>query len=236
MTFRDLPGLRATLDSLSELREAAGERLEVIVQDGGTEGFEEFIQDYPWAKAESASDGGIYFGMNKAIARSTGQFCWFLNGGDLCRIEDWPQVGRFLEQNPGAMCMFDYDLDLGGRTVRNRARDVRYLYHALPTSHQAIMYPGEAIRRQGYDTSYKIVGDYALTARLWREGTPTAVLHVPVAEFGTGGTSQQHAKKIAVEAGRAQREIVNSPLPLRMASQAVHLASRVRRDLVTRTK
>ncbi|ROR55241.1 putative colanic acid biosynthesis glycosyltransferase [Luteococcus japonicus] len=235
VTFRDLPGLKATLDSLVPIMDTAGDRVEVLVQDGGTEGVEHVVSDYPWAVLESAPDGGIYDGMNHAIARSRGEFGWFLNGGDVSVIEDFAPIERFLTDNRGALCLFDYELDMGDHNVSRSARDAKYIAHALPTSHQAIMYPADELRREGYDLSFKVTGDYAITARMLAAGMQTATLHRPVARFVTGGTSQQHAKRLAAEAGRVQREILGSPMPLRLASQALHAVSRIRRDRATRT-
>lgn len=234
VTFRDLSGLAKTLDSLESLRVQAGDQIEVIVQDGGTDGIEHVSARYPTVDFKSMPDGGIYEGMNTAIARSSGQSLWFLNGGDLNVIDDWHRVAEFLDRHPRDLCLFDYHLNLGSRVARVAARPALYLHHGLPTSHQAIMYPAEPLRTSGYDLSYRIVGDYELTARLWAAGVPTATLHLPVAEFSAGGTSQQQAHRIAVEARRVQREILHTPLPLRLGSRALHLASRVRRRLATR--
>lgn len=234
VTFRDLPGLTNTLDSLNSLCIAAGHEIEVIVQDGGTDGIEQMFGQYPSVHFESAPDGGIYEGMNMAIGRSRGQFLWFLNGGDLCVVDEWHKLAEFFDRHPRHLCFFDYDLNLGFRVAQVAARPASYLHHGLPTSHQAIMYPADPVRASGYDLSFRIVGDYELTARLWSAGMPTATLHLPVAEFAAGGTSQQQARKIAIEARRVQREVLHTPLPLRLASRALHLISRVRRRLATR--
>lgn len=233
VTFRDLPGLRKTLDTLAPLVDRAGEEMECLVQDGGTEGIQDVVAGLEWVRLQSARDGGIYEGMNNAIARSTGEFIWFLNGGDVSLLGQWDILADALREHRGSMLMCNYSLDFNGTLVPRTSRPLRYIWHALPTSHQAIFYPGDILRREGYDLSYRIVGDYALTARLIADEVRTVRLPLTVAAFGTGGTSQQHAKELAAEARRAQQEILHVPRPVQLASSTLHRISRWRRDRAT---
>ena len=182
----------------------------------------------------SGPDDGVYDAMNTGIARSSGRFVWFLNGGDMSRVESWELLSALLRgAGDDEILMGDYVLDTGNGELLRRARPPIYIHHGLPTSHQAILYPGARIRGARYDLRFQIVGDYELTARLIREGARPVVAHVPLAVFTAGGMSQVRAKEIAVEASRVQVETLRTPAPVRLASRALHTASRIRRTVQT---
>ncbi|OUE31568.1 putative glycosyl transferase [Clavibacter michiganensis] len=182
----------------------------------------------------SGPDDGIYDAMNAGIARSTGRFVWFLNGGDRSQVESWELLSALLHgTGSDEILMGDYLLDTGRGEILRRARPPLYIHHGLPTSHQAILYPGSRIRSARYDLRYRVVGDYELTARLIRAGARAVIVHVPLAVFAAGGMSQVRAKEIAVEAARVQVETLRTPAPFRLASRALHTASRLRRTMQT---
>ncbi|MBF4616710.1 colanic acid biosynthesis glycosyltransferase WcaE [Clavibacter sp. VKM Ac-2873] len=236
VTFRDLPGLGSTLGSVRQLVHDAGDAIEVIVVDGGTgEGLHDVVtgSGVP-VDLSSGPDDGIYDAMNAGIARSTGRFVWFLNGGDRSHVESWELLSGILRAaGDDELLLGDYLLDTGHGEILRKARPPFYIHHGLPTSHQAILYPGSRIRGARYDLRFRVVGDYELTARLLRSGVRPVVVHVPLAVFAAGGMSQVRAKEIAVEAARVQTETLRTPAPVRWASRALHTASRIRRTVQT---
>jgi putative colanic acid biosynthesis glycosyltransferase len=236
VSFRDLDGLRRTLASLKLLAERADGAMEVLVQDGGTGGAFAAVRsefDFPWARFVSEPDNGIYDGMNRGLARSRGDFVWFLNGGDRNLVDDWGTLHQLLRENTGKMIFCSYELDLGSRSIARRSRTAGYLRHALPTSHQAIFYPGSVARHTAYDLSYEVSADYAFTAAIWVDAAMTTQADLSVAVFAAGGTSQQQSKSIALEASRVQRDILGASLPSRGRSRIRHMASRNLRNAQT---
>lgn len=235
VTFRDLSGLRDTLSSLEPLAQQAGGALEILVQDGGTPGFEVAASTLPLARTaliQSIPDGGIYDGMNRALRRSRGRYVWFLNGGDLNACTDFGALVEVLSGTP-RIILADFILDLGNRVVARRARHAIYLLHALPTSHQAIIYPGTAARRLEYDLRYRISADYAFTAALVMRGPRPRRVPLALARFAAGGTSQQNARVIALDAARVQRDILGLPWAWRAVSSSGHAMSRALRRRAT---
>ena len=167
--------------------------------------------------------------------RSSGQYVWFLNGGDTSIVSEWALLERELTRSSSDLLFASYLLQTGDRRISRESRPASYIWHGLPTSHQAIFYPGSVIREAKYDLTYRIVGDYEVTARMLRRGTPSRVLKLPVAAFLTGGMSQAHSHLIAVEAGRVQHEVLHLARSSRILSQIRHKLSSFRRDFQTRT-
>jgi putative colanic acid biosynthesis glycosyltransferase len=171
--------------------------------------------------------------MNRALDRSTGQFIWFLNGGDTSTLTQWAPLATALRRSGPAVVLADYILQTGNRELVRRSRKPSYIWHGLPTSHQAIFYPGDVTRAEKYDLTYRIVGDYAMTARLMVGKQAVRSVSMVVAAFQSGGLSQQQSERIAVEARRVQREILGTGALLQGASRARHAASRLLRRMQT---
>lgn len=208
--------------------------IEVLVQDGGSDSIERIAIQYDGlAEFESVKDLGIYDGMNRALARSTGQYVWFLNGGDTSIVSEWKLLERELVKFPSQVLFAGYVLKTGNRVIPRDSRQSSYIWHGLPTSHQAIFYPGAVIRREQYDLAYRIVGDYEVTARILAQGTPSRVIELRVAAFLTGGTSQTHSDLIAIEAKRVQRSVLKTGRMRQIMSRLLHRVSSYRRQLQT---
>lgn len=237
VTYRDPIGLRATINSVNELRQEMTNDVELIVIDGGTgEEFARVISDFDGdIRILSEPDQGIYDAMNKGLSLSRGRFVWFLNGGDLCTVTDVAMFANCLRSSPGHMLLAAYSLDTGYGKIHRRPRDASYIWHGLPTSHQAILYPGELARAQSYDLGYRIVGDYEFTARLIKSGMPIKKIALEIASFQLGGTSQLHAKSVAVEATRVQRTVLELKWPSLLWSRLRHILARNMRQLQTRS-
>jgi len=172
--------------------------------------------------------------MNKGLRLTTGAHVWFLNGGDVCCVDSWPGLKAQLQRHPHELLLADYLLHTGRTPILRHSRDGSYIWHGLPTSHQAIFYPGEQTRHARYDLAYRIVGDYELTARLIAAGMTTQNWHKPVAVFSAGGVSQANSRLLAREAGQVQRDILHLPRARRLLSQGRHLVSRNLRAFQTR--
>lgn len=221
----------------------AGPEIEVIIIDGGsgpnatgtiTEMLAVTITDRARVRLVSEPDQGIYDAMNKGLRLSTGGHVWFLNGGDECCVSSWQSLRHQLAEHQERMLLADYLLDTGRAQILRHGRNGSYIWHGLPTSHQAIFYPGPRARSCGFDLQYRIVGDYQFTARLIAEGVYTQNWYEPVAVFHAGGVSQANTRLLAREAGQVQREILRIPLPRRLLSQGRHFVSRNLRAFQTR--
>jgi putative colanic acid biosynthesis glycosyltransferase len=211
--------------------------VELIIIDGGS-GNEiyDVVADLPGnVSMISEADDGIYDAMNKGLRLSQGEFVWFLNGGDVCVVPEFSELVESLSRSAGKLVFAGYKLDTGYGNIPRRPRDARYIWHGLPTSHQAIFYPGAKARANEYDVSYRIVGDYEFTARILADGTPSCRLEMEVAAFQLGGTSQVHAKLVAIEASRVQKVILGMKWHSLVRSRLRHTISRNVRSFQSRS-
>lgn len=223
-----------TLASLDGLLKESGRDSELIVVDGGmsprtarhAEELGESVQ------LISEPDNGIYDAMNKGMAVARGRHLWFLNGGDECIVQ-WSRLSQLLDEHERAVILGDFVLAAGSRNRARSSRSARSMWHALPTSHQAIFYPRAQVV-DGYDQGFRVAADYDFTAKLYAAGVPFAVEHVAVARFHLDGASTQHAKLIGAEARRVQRETLSVHPAVSFLSSLRHHAARKYRSMLSR--
>lgn len=227
VTFRDLEGLSRTLRSLRDLCETAGDMVQLVVCDGGTSGVRQVFTEMAPAGAvlSSTPDAGIYDAMNRGLDISRGEFVWFLNGGDQCLVQNWEVLRSVLDAGSrNSVHLFGYRRVARELVTNRRPRSVDYLWHGLPTSHQAILYPGPIVRAVRYDLDFSVTGDYALTCKLWIEKDLSwNVCDIAIAEFELGGFSSLHGSVLRREAWRIQRDILGVSLLRRAASMSKHM-------------
>lgn len=231
ITYEDQRGLITTRDSLRELIASAGQEIEWLVQDGGSAyDLEHVVGMEPSAAIVSQRDGGLYDAMNRALARSSGQWVWMLNGGDECLETDWARLRKELQNVPNDILLYDFEQVFNGVTKYRRARAWSDMKHALPTSHQAMIFPGDAARRTGYSTAY-LAGDYQHAARLMMSGIEGVRMGRFLARFHTGGRSTTDVRRVARDARAVQIEILDLSPGKVLVSQFRHAAARTRLKL-----
>ena len=183
IAFRDLPGLKKTVDSVRNQRYP---HIEHVIVDGGS-GPE--VVDYlatrdpEFAYWQSQPDEGRYDAMNQGIERATGHLLWFMHAGDC--FSDPDAIGSVVE----ALADKGPIESLWGYAHANRVGsngEVLNVWNAMPFDlhkfstarqvlpHQAAFFGSELTRQiNGYDLSFDIAADQLF---MWR----AALLHPPV--------------------------------------------------------
>ena len=183
-------GLGATCESV------VGQRFKdfewIVIDGGSTDGTLEILKEYGDSLTHlvSESDGGIYDAMNKGVAKASGEYLVFMNGGDcfasaevLDRVAAAPRCDLIYGD-------LYYD-EVGDRRVTfpDQFKHGYLLKQMAP--HQATFYQRSLFERfGGYDTSFRIAGDYDLFVRLLEKGK-VSHHHIsePLAVFVLGGVS-----------------------------------------------
>lgn len=201
VSYNDLEGLQRTLESV---RKQCSHEYELIVIDGGsTDGSLQIIKQNEnlityW---ESSPDGGPFFGMNKALAHVTGDYCIFMNAGD--SFYDEHVLEKFLERNrtkdiyTGVAAEHlerglyqwnpPYAIDLS----------LKFFYRGA-LSHQSSFIKTALLKAHPYDTRYHIVADWKffLEMILFHHATYEP-LPFFVSHYMDGGISRDAVKAFA---------------------------------------
>jgi len=187
VVFRARQELPSLLESIIALRD---DSTELIVIDGASgdgsidilRRFDDSI-DY-WI---SEPDQGIYDAMNKGIAAATGKFVLHLNAGDRLRRIPRQELEQALADNIDVAC---FAVEMAGFGV-HRPRTGFILRFANAWHHQGTFY--RRASHLGYDTQYRIYGDFDLNQRMVKAGKSVRLSNTVVAEQVSVGVSGDRA-------------------------------------------
>ena len=156
-------GLQKTIASLEHLER--GSYQWVFIDSASTDGSLKLANSF--AKSGdvvvSEADTGIYNAMNKGIDRASKEKILFLNSGDTLAAEVDSIEGLKLDSLA--------DITLFSFWIRNRLRMPRsnsWRYWSMPTSHQAIVYSRNLLKRERYDEQYRFAADFEHYLRINR--------------------------------------------------------------------
>ena len=167
--------------------------IEYIIVDGGSkDGTLELIGKYKdkISLLISEPDRGVYDAMNKGIKYSTGDFVYFINSGDILlnpSILSKIKLEELKERN--AIIYGNVVVAYGNIEALEKPRpffNSKMKFKGIGICHQSMFFPGELIRNEKYDLSYKIAADYDLVYRLWRKGTEFLYRDITIAKYDWG--------------------------------------------------
>lgn len=220
--YNNLAGLKLTHQSI---KNQTLKDYEWIVIDGNSiDGTVEYIRNIAQPNFFlSESDRGIYDAMNKGFQFVRGDYVIYLNSGDVfLENNTLKDAIQHISIEPAApdVILFDYYLKLpNGLTVKKFSRDIsNYIWHGMPTCHQAVFFSREVIRNNAYDMSYKICGDYYLLANIFIREYLVVNARLTIAVFDVGGASFKHPWILMWESYKVKRDILNLPFYLRLMS------------------
>lgn len=165
-------------ETIQSVRSQLGVELEHIIIDGGSkDGSREIIESYEddlacWI---SEPDKGIYDAMNKGISRATGDVIGFLNADDTYKENTVLQrISRELLTTGYDACFGDL-IYVASDNISKTLRHYDSSYFTPQSIASGIMpaHPTLYVRRHvfekygGFDTSYKIAGDFDFVAKVF---------------------------------------------------------------------
>ena len=186
INYNDKLGLNETIESvLRQSREA----VEYIVIDGASnDGSAELIEEYSdyldyWV---SEKDTGIYNAMNKGIVKATGDYCIFMNSGDV--FYDDKVIERVLPYLDGT-AIINGDTSYPSGRYDVSPDDVSLSFFMNSTIiHQSTFIRTDLLKNNNYDENYRIVSDW----KFWIEelivkGVSYKSIHLPISVFDENG-------------------------------------------------
>ena len=203
--FNNKAGLKRTLDSIAQ---QTLKPFELIVIDGGsTDGSVECIKqnEHIISYWVSEKDNGPYNAMNKGIERASGDFCIFMNSGDIF------YSNSSLEDAETQMKDGVADLYVGVASMSDGVRETSvvkppkeislgfWLYHSM--IHQAAFMRLSMLKEKLYDENLRIVSDWKY---MFQEYTSREYRYQPletiVCSFQIGGISSNDSERIGARA------------------------------------
>jgi glycosyltransferase involved in cell wall biosynthesis len=162
--------------------------IEYIIVDGGsTDGTIDIIKKYQYKISfwVSEPDNGIYDAMNKAVAKSSGDWIYFLGADDLmfnCIHEIVPNF------ESGTLMYGDVIFKKNQKRLYGKFNSFKFIIHNLP--HQALFYPRGVFDKYKYEDKYIYLADYYLNLLCWYDKS-FKLKYIPrlIAEYNDLGVS-----------------------------------------------
>lgn len=230
ITYKDIRGLEDTIQSLEPI--ATQTDWEHVIVDSSPEESRDLLHElkkrnWPFRHLV-VPPKGIYSAINEGVRGSTGEYLWFLNGGDkLYHSRAIDKVFETYEANP--------ELEFVASTVEFR-RDNHYMYFHRPypsiyrslvglnrLCHQGIIYRRIVFEKVGlFSEKLKLAADYEHHLRCIASGVQMKALpYNIVGIYDMSGLSMQY--KVAFdEFAQVQRDLApRLPQWFNLANQAV---------------
>ena len=160
INFNNRDGLRKTIESVVN---QTYKDFEYIVIDGGsTDGSVDVIKEYTdridyWV---SEPDKGIYNAMNKGIDVAKGEYCNFMNSGDIYyNANVLSEMNKFMS---GVDIVYGRSVYSDGTPTLKRQDRIPDIIHFISDtiSHQASFISTTLLRKYHYDENLRIVSDW----------------------------------------------------------------------------
>ena len=234
INYNDAEGLRKTLASVASQTYTDIEH--IIIDGGSTDGSVEVIREYEQSLVSSPSpftsrlkwisepDNGIYDAMNKGVAKSSGEYLLFLNGGDALAsptaIEDVIPylnytdfvIGRSYFSNEGKRC--------GASPLLGEKDMSMYYMYLHGINHQSAFIRRSLLINTPYDTSVRISADWLFFVQtiVMRSATVKFV-DLFFSDFDLTGVSSNNEAVL-----KEREEVLKKVLPERIARDYIQIA------------
>lgn len=176
--------------------------LEFIIIDGAsTDGTLEIVNQYTGfiTLIVSEHDKGVYDAMNKGIVLSHGDFVLFMNSGDAFHTNTVIEEMNLGEAPKNTMIYGNVQVKYWDGDKIEKPKpffDTSMKFKGVGICHQTMFFPGEILRKMRYDLKYKIVSDYDLVYRMWKQGMKFVYRDVVVADYEWGNGISSNPYKL----------------------------------------
>lgn len=177
------------------------DNLEYIIIDGGSkDNTVSIIKKYAerishWV---SEKDGGIYFGMNKGIEATTGDYILFMNTDDVFHNEGVVKaMAEVIMKNDYPDAVYgDVTEETEYGVFHKAAGDLSLMPVKMTLSHQSIFLKASLMKTQPFNTKYRYSADYEMLSRFYIQGAKFVNSGITVADVVvTGGATYDNFEK-----------------------------------------
>lgn len=159
---------------------------EYIVVDGASrDGTHDVLRhcDSQITRWVSEPDRGIYDAMNKGVGMATGDYCIFMNAGDL--FASPTTLSEVVAEMNGSDVAYGDIVKNGRRKAALSPRNCHKMYYC----HQAVLVRTEVLRAYPFDIRHRFSADFKQAKQLYLAGCTFQQLRVVVADYDTHGVS-----------------------------------------------
>ena len=187
--YNDIDGLNKTLDSYKRLNYTDKE---IIVVDGlSTDGSSDLIREKKFIDlAIIEKDDGIYNAMNKGIDSASGDFCIFMNAGDVFSSDNCLDVLLTSNLSRQDLVYGDVYVDSINNEQLISANNICNLWKGMCFSHQSLFARTKLLKEIKFDESMEIAADYDFILKCKLRNLSFYYLNTPIACVESGGVSQ----------------------------------------------
>lgn len=213
INFNDKEGLIKTINSV--VNQSTNDYEYIIIDGGSSDGSLEVIKEnassiHYWV---SEKDSGIYNAMNKGTKAAHGDYCLFLNSGDILINND--VIKHTLSYNFSADIISGDIKFTSGRKAKapQRVSMKTFIIGSLP--HQATFIKRELLLENPYDERFKIGGDWRFFIQvLIYKNVSYEKIPMVISLFDTSGISSTESKQS--ERRLFEKELCRDILPSRI--------------------
>lgn len=160
--------------------------------DGSIEEFELWKQKLKKCLFISEPDKGIYDAMNKGVKKSTGEYIYFLNLGDLFFNND--VLAKVAEYINSKKMDFYYGDIVWGQHIKKQPSYLSFLYflneHMI--CHQSVFSKKILLERFPFDLTFKVCADRDWMIRSLRAGASYRKMNIVIAYYNIDGLSSNY--------------------------------------------
>lgn len=187
---------------------------EIVIKDGeSSDGAIKLYEKMSDIKVVVKKDCGIYDAMNQAIAYTDSDYSIFMNAGDVFRDDEVLQsvadvLNKIQHFNDKPTLVY------GNAYFKKKEYEIlmhptlsRFVLYRTMICHQAIFFATDYLKKEKYNTSFKISGDYELLLRaLIRDKKEYKYINRTIAIYEGGGFSEtpQNIQKNIIERKQIQ--------------------------------
>ena len=199
VNYNNKEGLRKTIESV--IHQSFRDYEYIVIDGGSTDGSKEVLKAYDaqisyWV---SEPDGGIYQGMNKGIAKATGDYLNFMNYGDcfysseiLEKVSSYQSDADFIV---GKDYHYNNEINKGHASLQPTRTTMMHFFIAT-LDHQSSFIKRELFKDSLYDESYQLVSDWIFfTEKIVKEQKKVQFIPDIVCRREEGGLSEQQWQK-----------------------------------------
>ena len=199
VNYNNKEGLRKTIESV--INQTFRDFEYIVIDGGSSDGSGELLREYSdkityWV---SEPDKGIYNGMNKGIAKATGDYLNFMNSGDcffandvLQRVADYNYDADFIV---GRDYHYSEHRQQGHASIQPPRTTMMHFFMAT-LDHQSSFIRRELFNGSPYDESHRLVSDWIFyVEKIVGEGRQVQFIPDIICRREEGGLSEQQRER-----------------------------------------